>query len=153
MMEKERKQYIDREMLELERVWRAGVQEALSDAVALCVAFGQPPPPWVSKGVLSLVAGHDEKKRPGRLGNVKAARRQDIIHYTRYDAVRECRDRKGQRGIPTTWPECYAAVSEMFEGTEAAGSEETIKASYQLVARRMREGDGLRYYTAWKKPG
>ena len=152
-IETERRAGFERELRQMEQAWRAGVADALTDAVAWCECFGEPPPRWVSLGVRAVVAGHGKQKVPGRLGNVKAARRQDMIHFARYDAVTECRDRKGQRGIPTTWPECYAAVSEMFEGTEAAGREETIKASYQLVARRMREGDGLRYYTAWKKPG
>jgi len=152
--ETERRAGFERELRHMEQAWRAGVADALTDAVAWCECFGEPPPRWVSQGVLALVAGHvGEQKGPGRLGNVKATRRQDMIHFARWDAVTECRDRKGQRGIPTTWPECYAAVSEMFVGTEAEGAEETMKASYQLVARRMREGDDLRYYIPWKKPG
>ncbi len=152
--ETERRAGFERELRHMEQAWRAGVADALTDAVDWCETFGEPPPRWVSQGVRAIVAGHvGEQKRPGRLGNVKAARRQDMIHFARWDAVKECRERKGQRGIPDTWEKCYAAVSEMLEGTLAEGAEETIKASYQLVERRGREGDGLRYYVARRKPG
>jgi hypothetical protein len=77
-----------------------------------------------------------------------------MIHFARWDAVRELRDRKGEDGIPKTWEDAYELASEYFEGSEAAGSARTMKESYQLVRRHLNEGSGGRYYvpsTKWAK--
>src|SRR5262249_1064927 len=75
----------------------------------------------------------------------KRRRREAMIHYARWDAVNELRERKDEilargdnRG--SSWEKRYGAVSELFEGTEAEGEPDTIKASYQWVEREIREG-------------
>jgi len=61
----------------------------------------------------------------------------------RWIAVTELRERRFEllpfgddRGM--TWEKCYAAVAEILADTEAAGSEETIRASYKLIQQRNR---------------
>ncbi|MGC2338824.1 MAG: hypothetical protein WA625_24145 [Pseudolabrys sp.] len=84
-------------------------------------------------------------------GLEKRRRRQDMVHFTRFDAVTELRERRhgllaqhnDDRG--STWEKCYAAVAELLEGTKAAGTEGTIKASYQYVKREIEEGRGDRF--------
>jgi hypothetical protein len=118
-----------------ERAWHAGVSDAVVDAIALCDVYGVPPPAWLAGAVRALVARTPSAKR-----------KMDLIHYARWDAVQELRDRKGEEGLPKTWEECYARVSAFFEGTQAQGSPETIKRSYQLVARGLKSSRAHRYY-------
>ncbi len=67
--------------------------------------------------------------------------------------MRELRDRKGERNIPKSWDGCYALASEVLEGTTAAGSADTMAASYKVVQRDMRARHARRYYLSHKKPG
>jgi hypothetical protein len=112
----------------------AGAPEAVADAMRLCREFSKSPPPWLVEAV-STLAGH--------VADDKAKRKWDMIHFERWDAVRELRDRKGERGIPTTWDECYEEAAALL-GVSAA----TVKASYQRVREHMTSGRGKRYYVS-----
>jgi hypothetical protein len=140
----ERERFVERELRLCEQAWQSGVSQAVADGLAWCERHKLPPPPWLCNAVRVLV----ERDVIGA-----ADRKWDMIHYRRWDAVRELRDRKGEHGIPKTWPECFAAVSQHFEGTEAGGSAETIRASYNLVTKRMRSRHAHRYYLDHKKSG
>jgi hypothetical protein len=69
----------------------------------------------------------------------KRDRRAFNNHRKRWEAVRELRERQQQileqfnddRG--KTWETRWKAVSEILDGTEAAGSPETVRASYKLI--------------------
>ena len=52
---------------------------------------------------------------------------------------------RDERGM--TWENCYAAVSEALRDTDAAGSKETIKASYQYVNRKIEDGHDKEFLT------
>jgi hypothetical protein len=119
---------------------------AVVDALALCASHRRPPPLWLVEEVAQLVEASTtpiDKKR----------RRHDMVHLARWDAVKELCDRRDEfeeRGDDRarTWDNRYVAVSELFEGTPAAGEPDTIKASYQFVEREVREKRGWRFYIA-----
>ncbi len=133
-----------------ERAWYSGSLLALADAVILCSKAEQSLPDWTVRAVVKILAarfsGKDHKRR-GRLARLDKAHRQDMIHYTRWDAVTELRDRQPElASIARTWVQTYEAVSELLEGTLAAGSAKTIQNSYQLVQRAMRKKKGAGQY-------
>ena len=105
-----RAEVFKREIERCERGWRSGVAEAVADAVLLCGEHQVPPPRWLCEAVRVVV----ERDLLGA-----ATRKWDMIHFARWDAVQELRDRKGEPGIPKTWAECYDAASEYLEGTDA----------------------------------
>ena len=75
-------------------------------------------------------------------------RRQELtVHFVRWAVVTELRARRKElllcgddRG--SSWERCYAAVSDAQANTPAAGSEATVKASYQHIQRLIRAGRG-----------
>lgn len=127
-----------------ERAWEAGVSEAVADAVELCERASLPPPTWLVGAIGFLV--QRELKHSAR-------RKWDLIHYARWDAVQELRDRKGEPGIPETWIDCYERVAEHFAGTVASGSAETIRSSYQRVNRELQTSRAARYYISCLRVG
>jgi len=143
-IDEERRRYVRRELARCEQAWKAGIKDAVSDAVALCSDFRCQIPHWLSQAVNDALAGK---------GLSDAKRQQDLVHYVRWDAVRELRDRKGEDGIPRSWEKCYAHASDILKGTKAEGAPETIRASYKRVAQEMRERLAQRYYLSHKKQG
>jgi hypothetical protein len=135
-----RTQFIRRELRRYEIGWRGGVATALADGLAFCQQWRVAPPAWIVDGVRAVTSGSAPSKGPGRRSHDS-----DLIDYARWDAVTECRDRRGESEIPTTWEATYFEVSKMFAGTNAAGETDTIKKSYQRVEQRMRLIPG-RYY-------
>jgi hypothetical protein len=133
-----------------EKAWRSGLLLAVADAVEICRLSRQPPPDWLAEAVAVTVTKRMTKFERRR-------RRQDMIHLVRWDAVTELRERRHEllndprhdpdkpddRGM--TWEKCYAAVSELLAGTEAAGADDTIKASYIYVQRETEAGHGDRF--------
>jgi hypothetical protein len=135
----------ERRMAACESAWRAGNLLAVLDAVASSAQLRQPPPAWLIEAVSALV---DLRMTP----HERRRHEQDLIHYTRWDAVKELRARRrdlfkqDDDGRGMTWEKARAAVSVLLEGTAAAGGEDAIKASYDLVEREMREGRGGRFF-------
>jgi hypothetical protein len=112
--------------------WREGDLLAAAEAARLCRLYRQPPPPWLVDAIAALVDQHmtDAEKR---------GRRALAIHLARWEAVKELRERRQQlleehgddRG--TSWERVWPAVSDILNNTAAAGSEETVRASYKLI--------------------
>jgi hypothetical protein len=134
-LEQSRKRIFWRRMLDHERAWMAGNTSAIAEAVATCWRFREPPPAWLWEAIDQFV----DRRTP----NAEKRRRREMdIHMMRWIAVTELRERRFElpfgddRGM--TWEKCYAAVAEMLADTEAAGSEETIRASYKLIQQRNR---------------
>lgn len=113
---------------------RAGRQKAILDAIAFCAQWQVPIPLWLAAAV-SRPAPKRGRGRPPA----------DETDFVRWDMVTECRDRKGDDHIPTTWEATFEAVSEMLRGTPHQGTPETIRASYKRVLKRSRTQPG-RYY-------
>ena len=82
--------FFSRRMSEHEANWRKGNASALTLAVELCGAHSQPLPKWLRDAVCGFI----EAKRP-------RMKKQDRIHYTRWDAVMEARERKEE--LKATW--------------------------------------------------
>jgi hypothetical protein len=118
----------------LERAWRDGSPTAVLDALHFCWGHKRPPPDWLLTAVQDSISKQLSRRDRRNFHS-------DQIHYTRWDAVVEARERFGM-----TWPDAYAAVSELLKGTLAEGSEETIKSSYRLVQKDMRGGSAGRFY-------
>jgi len=141
-----------RDMGNNERAWADGNMKALSKAVILCEKADRPLPAWAVAGVQKILWEHfsgGAGKKRGRLGNAKAAHRQNGVHYQRWAVVVDVRDRwidiMGLDHKPSL-EEAYGLASEMLADSKDAGSEETIKKSYQLVERLSRSGKGWRFY-------
>ena len=143
-----RERFIQRELDNLERV---GSDEALLAAIQWCAEYQRPLPTWAVKGVQRALTdlGIKAVARKGRHARRETAARESRIHYTRWDAVHELRDRRHELqtlGYKPTWEEAYFNASETLQGTEAAGSPEAIKKSYQLVNRLFKSAKGARFY-------
>lgn len=121
-----------------EKAYNSGMMLAAAEAVEICRIYRQPPQDWMVDAVADAIS-----KRMTKIE--KKRRRQDMIHYMRWSEVQDLRKRRhdllrnGNDG-GMTWDKCYATVSEWLENTEAAGSEDTIKASYELVQRDQKAG-------------
>jgi hypothetical protein len=123
------------QLADCENAWRtAHLSRAVADAVKICQILGQPPSDWIIHAVAvlaySFTTPFDHRRH-----------RQDLIHHTRWELVRDLRERRHEfdddRG--TSWERCYETVSEALEGTVAAGSPDTIKASYNIVQRALKK--------------
>lgn len=145
----ERQSFIERELRFLEKAWQDGRRDALNRAVVFCHQHNLSLPQWAVYAILDLLSGGGAIGI-GRLSNPHERDRQNSIHYTRWDAVNELRERRrelAKRGYHPSWEEAYANAAEMLKDSEAAGSPEAIKRSYQLVQKIFRSGKGGRFYT------
>jgi hypothetical protein len=125
-----------------ERSWADGSLAALADAVQLCRQRKLPLPDWVADGVLQMLA------EPRLCAKLMAAEHRNNMHYTRWDAVRELRDRRGEltaAGYRPTWNDAYCNAAEKLAGTKAAGSPTAMAKSYQKVEKLFRVGRGARF--------
>jgi hypothetical protein len=144
-MNREAERLWQRAIERCERAWKQErIADAIADAVSLCRVYGKPPPDWLDTAV-GILASPNTIRR--------ATRRRDMVHYTRYDAICDLHERKGEVGMPKSLDECYARAAEHFEGTAAAGGAEAMKKSYERVRTDMRSGRGLRYYVSRKRAG
>jgi hypothetical protein len=126
-----------------EKAWRAGLLLAVTKGLEICRLYRQPPPGWIVGAVAKVVKERMTKFERRRY-------RQDLIHYERFDAVRELRERRHElaklgdnRGA--SWERAYDAVSDLLKGTRAAGSADTVKASYQYVQTEFKAGRAGRF--------
>ena len=123
-------------LLELETPWRDGSPAAVIHAVQLCAEYERPMPSWLVKAVIELAKDRISDRDRRNFRNKQ-------IHYARWDAVVELRERRLQQMAEhgddraMTWPNAYVAVSELLEGSPAAGSPEAVEFSYKLVQREM----------------
>jgi hypothetical protein len=127
----QRRAEFHRTMHSLHARWRAGDLTAFDQAVRECWRHGAAPTGWLAQAaadVVRLAMDEDEKR----------ARREWNSHQRRWGALVELRqrrhelnDRGDDRGM--TWESAREAVAEILEGTDAAGSDATIKTSYELV--------------------
>jgi hypothetical protein len=111
--------------------WQRGDVMGVVVATEACWRHRKPPPEWlVDAGkVLAERAMPKEERR---------ARAEFERHFERWEsltALRERRDDLAAHGDDRaiSWEEARAAVAERLAGTDAAGTERTIKASYELV--------------------
>jgi hypothetical protein len=124
------------------RAWDDGSLAALADAVQLCRQWKIPQPDWVADGVLQMLT------EPRLCAKLTAAERRNNMHYARWDAVRELRDRRGEltaAGYRPTWNDAYRNAAKILAGTEAAGSPGAIEQSYKKVEQLFRVGRGARF--------
>jgi hypothetical protein len=138
-----------------EIAWQDGNIVGLKKAIQLCADFKVPSPAWINgakKSVLiDLIRAGTSKKKIGRHARAATKAREDENDYIRWDAVKELRARKKElqdlAGIKPTWEEAYERAAEYLKsiGSPAKGSASTMKASYQRVAKNMREGKRGRY--------
>lgn len=124
---------------------RAGIPEALSDAMEFCRKWKIVPPHWLVNGVHALVAGEIPKRGPGR-----GSRESDMVDFERWDAVVLCREFRDQEGMPKTWDETYEFVSKQLRGRPAQGSPDAIKRAYQRVQRRSMMQPGRYYQSSFR---
>jgi len=148
-------EYINRRLLICERAWRDGSTVALQDAVSVCRQYRRALPDWASEAISAALGAAQKggvKRRRGER-TPATAHRENIKHYARWDAVREIRDRLDELAdIASTWEETYGAAADILAGTAAAGSAETMKASYQLVEATMRAGKAAgRFYLPMRR--
>jgi hypothetical protein len=118
-------------MQQMEARWLEGDYTAIRDAVRACRAHNKEPPGWIVEAtdkLVELAMGQDERNQ----------RRLWENHLARWEALTELRDRRHElhklgddRGM--SWERARAAVSEALQGTPAAGNEDTVKASYEIV--------------------
>jgi hypothetical protein len=126
----QRRAEFHRTMRSLQARWNAGDLTAFDQAIRECWRHGEVPH-WLVPAAADLVrlAMDEDEKR---------ARREWDIHQRRWEALVELRqrrhelhDRGDDRGM--SWESARLAVSEILEGTDAAGSDATVKTSYELV--------------------
>jgi hypothetical protein len=106
-------------------------------------------PDWAADRVLQLLTN------PDGLAKQLSTARRDRIHRTRWDMVRELRDRRHElkisrplpdgtksEGYRATWGDAFANVASALAGTKSEGSPDAIKKSYQKIERALRTQDG-----------
>jgi hypothetical protein len=139
----------DYKLKQLERAFADGNHTALGAAVKVCDEAKRPLPKWVCGGVLLALNGKTMNTGRGRTGNPDTKVKQDRIHFTRWDVVRELRDRREELapvGYKPTWEAAYENASKSLKGTEAQGEPAAIAASYKKIERIFRRGGGARFY-------
>jgi hypothetical protein len=90
----------------------------LLGALVMCGPF-RPLPDWLFKALLELLAA--KLPKPDK-------------HWLRAELVRAARERRG-----LSWEGAYVFASEKAAATPIGGSERTMKASYQIDQRRVRQ--------------
>jgi len=147
---------IARELRGLERAWRDGSLRALAKAIILVRGHDPFLPDWLLQAVLALIAARGQEFRSGNQ-TYSEWELQNAVHYKRWLEVSELRDRKQEnpddllfKVVEPTWDAFYERASEQLKGTDAAGSPDAIKKSYQLVQRTFKsEGKGWRFVVDW----
>ena len=84
----------------------------------------------------------------GKFNTAQAVLKTDLVHYERWDAVVELRE----RGERLSWDQAFLAVSKVLKGA-AAGSKDTIEASYKKIQKGYRKRSGLPYVSHRLKLG
>ena len=134
-------------MKSCEAAWRHGVTAAAVQALEYCRDCARPPPDWLVLAVQTIARTNETPAQAKR-------READAIHFARYDAVQELRARRDEFALrgddrAATWDSIFAAVTELLEGTDAAGGPDAVRRSYELVKRDMAAGRGAKYFQAF----
>jgi hypothetical protein len=152
----DRARFIERTLARHESAWRAKSPAALVDAIAFCARVKCPPPEWLVTAFRAVVPHWAKRAKirrgPGAYNTLQERFDQDMIDYTRWDALTELRERRQElqdvlrkRWGGTSWLKCYAAVADHLAKTPAAGGPDAVKKSYQRVNRNIKKGDVARY--------
>jgi hypothetical protein len=77
-------------------------------------------------------------------------RYQDMLHFARWDAVTDARDRHSEftewGDKRSLWKNVFAAVAERLRGTKAACGKDQVAKSFKLVQKAMDSGQGGRFF-------
>ncbi len=162
-----------RELEQFRDMFQEGNPLGAPAALYYCCENGLSAPPWLMRTALDLICDLLKREKPirrGRAAGTIARHRQDMIDLTRWNEVivlrekqtlvrRSLHDYPKQPSCPryraaqqraewlgTSMSQIFECVSEMLERTEAFGSPETIRRSYQKVRRNMEHfREALRY--------
>jgi len=138
--DRDRQEVYQRTIGSFRAAWAAGVDVAVAEALHCCRRSRQVPPGWLVDAVTQLVT-----ERPRETAKLRHRYAMDKVHYARWDAVNELRERKSELAQGETWLLAYEAASKMLRGTEARGSPHAMKTSYDRVARDLRDGRHAKY--------
>jgi len=136
-----------------ENAWRAGVMEAIADAIAWCHVLEQPPPAWLAQAAYSV----RDHLITSRSDQEKERHDDEMRHYERYSVVEELRERRVElsklRGKieydiepDASWLDCWHIAAEFLTNHGAACSWHTVQKSYAHVRREIKAGRGAKYY-------
>ena len=91
----EREEFYVRLLRACERAWHAGNLPAVVDATVHCAEANMPPPPWLITAIATLVSRQMlVRTGRGRFNSRQAVWDENQKHLTRWDMVRELRDRR-----------------------------------------------------------
>jgi hypothetical protein len=170
---------LERELEVCRRAAKAGVFQALIDAVLLCGHAQAPMPEWLGGAVVgTLTAIQPHAKLAGRRtkgANALTTHEQNLDHYRRWDLVKQCREAQlryrqeirpvlDRSDVPATRRDAIKANNPdpgrtwidafNFCAAELNCSADTVKRSYQLVERSQKPGqNGERFYLSRRKSG
>jgi hypothetical protein len=125
-----------------EDAWREGEPLALAEAMTWVTLHRQPNPMWLEQAVIELAVGKRTKKQAKRYAEAQKK-------LTRYQTVRDLRV-----GIPglygpagkMSWEEAREKAAELLAESPAAGSDSTMKDSYDEVKQHLKHGHFGRYF-------
>ena len=146
------------------RSFEAGNPSAVLAAINWCRKHDVIQPPWLVDATNELLVDairNAKSGKPGRANNPLSRLRQDLIHFSRHDAVQEVREQqkliavefaelRTEENVPPSimeereymlewlgrsWEMAYRCAAALLRGTEAYGSPSTIKASYCKIQK------------------
>jgi hypothetical protein len=163
-----RRERFEHQMTRCRNAWQAGVSLAVKEAVTCCRIYQRPPPEWLDLAVATVIDQRRSKEEAQQHYN-------DMLHYVRWDAVRELQARAAElcelalrrhrderseldlalirgwrpaavEGEQITLDACFEAVSILLRGTAARGVKETVERSYSIVEHAIEAGQGAKYF-------
>ena len=135
-------EYLRRELQTLQKVFEAGNEAGLYDAIVLCGENSAPLPQWALEAVLDrqreLIRGENNRRAAWQ-----RRYRQDMIDYVRAEMVQE------ERELGTPWKLVYEKVSNLLRGTGCEGGKDTIEGSYKRFVRTFKVDPSRYYVSRW----
>lgn len=130
--------FVARKLRQLRAVWNASYHASVAaEAWRVCRRFGIAEPTWLQEARATF-QNHDGplKTKRGRLAGEATTERKAMVHYSRWDAVAELRERREELAISGS---IYSAAATMLRrhGDHKATAD-TVKKSVQLVEDKMR---------------
>lgn len=123
--------------------YESGNLGALLDALAWCHEGAQPLPLWLARaaiecalpslGIANAQSKPKKKPRTGRLARWATQYRQDMIHFTQWDALE---DALQHDELPKRWAADAAEI--VLRGSPAEATSATIEKNAKLVRRRKK---------------